>query len=72
MQSKRVGSLWAVRFDGSPRWAIIAHPLWDPTSSSGLLLKAASALGGDPFVVVDSFNLARRPVTIRRALLEGT
>jgi hypothetical protein len=72
MQSKKVGSLWAVRFDGSPRWAIIAHPLWDPASSSGLLLDAANALDGEPYVVVDSFNLARRPVTIRRAVLDGT
>lgn len=72
MQSKQAGPLWAVRFDGSPRWGVIAHPLWDPTSSSGLLLEAASALGGDPFVIIDSFNLARRPVMIRRALLEGT
>jgi DEAD/DEAH box helicase domain-containing protein len=71
MQSKQFGPVWAVKFDGSPKWAIVAHPLWDPTSPSGVLLKAVNALGGDPFVVVDSFNLARRPVTIRRAILEG-
>jgi hypothetical protein len=72
MQSRQLGSLWAVKFDGSPKWAVIAHPLWDVTGPSGLLLDAVNALGGDPFVIVDSFNLARRPVTIRRAILEGT
>jgi hypothetical protein len=72
MQSKRLGSLWAVRFDGSRKWAIIAHPLWDSANPSGVLLDAVNGLGGEPFVIVDSFNLARRPVTIRGAILEGT
>jgi DEAD/DEAH box helicase domain-containing protein len=71
MQSRQTGPVWAVKFDGSPRWAVISHPLWDPAILSGVLLSAADALGGDPFVVVDSFNMARRPVTIRRAMLEG-
>jgi hypothetical protein len=72
MQSKQLGPLWAVRFDGSAKWAVIAHPLWDSASPSGLLLDAVNDLRGEPFVIVDSFNLARRPVTIRRAILEGT
>lgn len=71
MQSKQAGSLCAVRFDASPKWAVIAHPLWDSANPAGLLLEAVNGLGGDPFVIVDSFNLARRPVTIRRAILEG-
>lgn len=71
MQSRQVNSLWAVKFDGSPKWALIAHPLWDSSRPSGLLHDASSAIEGDSFVVVDSFNFARRPATIRRALLEG-
>jgi Lhr-like helicase len=71
MQSKQVGPVWAVKFDGSPKWAIVAHPLWDHASPSGVLLKAVNTFGSDPFVIVDSFNLARRPATIRRAILEG-
>ncbi len=71
MQSKQVGSVWAVKFDGAPKWAVVGHPLWDPTNPSGILLDAINSLGGDPFVIVDSFNLARRPGTIRRAILEG-
>jgi hypothetical protein len=72
MNSRRLGSLRAVRFDGSPTWGVIAHPLWDPTNPSGLLLDAVNAIGGEPFVIVDSFNVARRPATIRRAILERT
>jgi len=71
LQSRQVGVLWAVRFDGSPKWALIAHPLWDASGPTGILLDAVNTLGNDPFVIVDSFNLARRPVTIRRAILEG-
>jgi DEAD/DEAH box helicase domain-containing protein len=70
VESRTVGCLWAVRFDGAGRWAVVAHPLWDPAGIDGALLDAARGLGGDPFVVVDSFNLARRPVTIRRAVME--
>lgn len=71
MTTRRVGSLWAARFDGSPKWAVIAHPLWDASSPTGVLLEAITALGNDPFVIVDSFNLARRPVAIRKAILDG-
>lgn len=71
VETRSAGRIWAVRFDGARRWAIVAHPLWDPTTIDGVLLDSARALGGDPFVVVDSFNVARRPVTIRRAVMEG-
>jgi hypothetical protein len=67
-QVRNLGALRAVRFGPSARWAIIAHPLWDPDNLDGLLRQAAEQLG-EPFVVVDSFNVARRPVTIRRAIL---
>jgi hypothetical protein len=66
--TRQLGPVWAVRF-GRSRWAIIAHPLWDAAVPTGALRVACDGLDGDPFVVVDSFNLARRPVTIRRAVL---
>jgi hypothetical protein len=72
LQHKRIGPVFAFRFDGSPQWAIVAHPLWDPAAPTGVLLDAINDIAGDPFVVVDSFNLARRPTTIRRAILGGT
>lgn len=71
LQTRPLGRLWGIKFDGATRWAIVGHPLWDPTAIEGVLLAAAEALAGQPFVVVDSFNLARRPVTIRRAVMEG-
>jgi DEAD/DEAH box helicase domain-containing protein len=68
-ETRRIGPVWAVRFRRSC-WAVIAHPLWDPIDPIGVLRDACVGLGGEPFVIVDSFNLARRPVTIRRAILD--
>jgi hypothetical protein len=67
-QVRNLGPLRAIRFGPSARWALIAHPLWDPDNLDGVLRQAAAQLR-EPFVVVDSFNIARRPVTIRRAIL---
>jgi hypothetical protein len=69
---REIGSLRAVRFERSTRWGVIGHPLWDPETLDGLLGEAVARLGGQPFTIIDSFNLARRPVTIRRALLDWT
>jgi hypothetical protein len=67
---RQLGLVWAIRF-GRSRWAIVAHPLWETAEPEGALLAAIEGLGGDPYVVVDSFNLARRPVTIRSAVVEA-
>ncbi|VIO73319.1 hypothetical protein CI1B_49240 [Bradyrhizobium ivorense] len=69
---REIGALRAVRFDGNTRWGVIAHPLWDPEALDGVLGDAVAQLGSEPFTIIDSFNLARRPVTIRRALLDWT
>ena len=69
---RTLGALRAVRFERNTRWGVIAHPLWDPYALDGCLGEAVANLGGEPFTVIDSFNLARRPVTIRRALLDWT
>ncbi|WP_223620594.1 DEAD/DEAH box helicase [Lysobacter sp. ESA13C] len=70
MQAKQFGQVWGVKFDGVPSWCLISHPLWDPTQPAGLLLEAVDSLDGEPHVIADSFSLARRPWTIRSALLE--
>jgi DEAD/DEAH box helicase domain-containing protein len=70
-RTRQVGSLRAVLFEGSPKWALVAHPLWDASDPTGVLLEAVTAMGDDPFIIVDSFNFARRPVTIRKAFLDG-
>lgn len=70
LQSKQFGPVWAVKFDGTSTWCVIAHPLWDPTDAVGLLREAIEGLGGEPLAFADSFNLARRPWTIRRAMTD--
>jgi hypothetical protein len=70
VEEKEFAGLKAVRFDSRARWALIGHPLWDPSVPRGLLSEAILDLGGEPFAVVDSFNMARRPVTVRNALLD--
>jgi hypothetical protein len=68
-EARRLGPVWAVRFGKRPPWAVIAHPLWDGAAPAGVLQEACAELGGDPHVIVDSFNLARRPVTVRSAVI---
>jgi DEAD/DEAH box helicase domain-containing protein len=70
LHSRQVGPVWAVKFDGTAKWVVIAHPLWDPAQPSGILLDAVQSLEG-AFVIADSFNFSRRAGTIRRAILEG-
>ncbi|NZA27210.1 DEAD/DEAH box helicase [Luteimonas sp. SJ-92] len=70
VQIKRTGAVSAVKFDRASKWAVIAHPLWDPIEPTGCLLEAIQELDGDA-VVVDSFNFSRRAGTIRTAILDG-
>jgi hypothetical protein len=71
MKTKKTGDVWAVKFDKSSLWAVIAHPLWDPLAPTGAFQDAIQALSPAPFVVLDSFNLARRPGTFRQAVIGG-
>ncbi len=66
---RSAGELRALRFRPSSPWAIVAHPLWNAQNPHGRLASAIKDMDGEAFVVIDSFNLARRPVTIRGALL---
>jgi hypothetical protein len=68
-ETRQFGPVWAFRFNRS-QWAVVAHPLWDASEPQGVLGAASEGLGGEPYAVVDSFNLARRPVTIRRAVVD--
>ncbi len=67
-RSLRGGKIHAIKFAGASRWAIVGHPLWEFDNPTGMLLEAADELGGNP-IVVDSFNLARRPVLVRQAVI---
>ena len=70
LQTKQFGPVLAVKFDGVATWCVVAHPLWDPAVPTGILSAAIERLDGEPYAVADSFNLARRPWTIRRALTD--
>jgi len=68
LQQLQGGKIHAIKFARASRWAIVGHPLWEFDDPVGILDKAADEIGGNP-VVVDSFNLARRPVLVRQAIL---
>jgi hypothetical protein len=68
------GSLEAFRLDRSkPHWAIIVHPLWDTTSLPGVVGDAYASLDGPGARIefVNTFDLARRQVTVREQLLQA-
>jgi hypothetical protein len=71
VETRKFGDLWGVRFTKATPWALVGHPLWDGFSPVGVLSDAINSAGDDELVVVDSFNLARRPVTIRKALMDS-
>jgi hypothetical protein len=70
VEHRAVGPINCIKFDKISPWAVISHPLWDTVEPTGLLRNAIDSLDGEPFVIVDSFNLARRPVKIRQAVKE--
>ncbi|HTL67247.1 MAG TPA: DEAD/DEAH box helicase [Lacunisphaera sp.] len=63
-----IGETWAVQFARNTPWAVVCHPLWDTANPSGSLLAAIEELA-EGCVFIDSFNLARRPATLRKALM---
>lgn len=67
-----VAGLTAFRLDLTrPHWALIVHPLWDFNSLEGVIGKAYNELDGPGASItpVDTFELARRLVTVRQNLL---
>jgi DEAD/DEAH box helicase domain-containing protein len=71
---REVNGLYAFRFDRkSPHWALIVHPLWDSSELPGIVASAYSQLAspGARIEPVDTFELARRKVTVRERLREA-
>ena len=68
-----IGALPAFRFDRSrDDWALVVHPLWSKADPlEGLLAEAVAAFSGRHLDLVDTFNLARRPVLVREQLLSS-
>ena len=69
VERKTIGNIHALRFEKGGRWAIIGHPLWDTENPVRALRTAIDTLN-EPYVVVDSFNFARRPISISQAVKE--
>jgi DEAD/DEAH box helicase domain-containing protein len=65
-----IGALPAFRFNRSQDdWALVVHPLWSRDAHDGLLADSVAAFRGRQLELVDTFNLARRPVRVREQLL---
>jgi hypothetical protein len=66
--------LQGFRLEGMPGWALVVHPLWNRTNPVGALRQAfdeiESATGSIP-QMVDTFDLARRMVSVREDLMNG-
>jgi DEAD/DEAH box helicase domain-containing protein len=67
---KRIGAVTAFRFDSKQRrWAIVAHPLWDFDNPGTLLKEVIKELKAVNPLRASTFDLARRPVTVRERLI---
>jgi DEAD/DEAH box helicase domain-containing protein len=72
VEQREAAGLVAFRIEGMRDWAVVAHPLWDTDALVGVVGKAVDeierATGGVP-VFTDTFELARRIVTVRQNLI---
>jgi DEAD/DEAH box helicase domain-containing protein len=69
---EQVGKLVAFRFKQPHEWAVVVHPMWNVEELRGVVRKAHRALDsrGARATFVDTFELARRPVAVRKRLME--
>jgi hypothetical protein len=66
--------LQGFRLRGMPGWALVVHPLWNRKNPAGVLRRACDELEDAKGYVpqmVDTFDLARRMVSIREQLMNG-
>jgi hypothetical protein len=72
VEIREVAGLIAFRLDLRRQdWALVVHPLWDFQALEGVIGKAYDELDGPGASItpVDTFELARRLVTVRQTLL---
>ena len=67
VQFEESGLTWAFKVAPSRPWALVVHPLWNTETPTAALADEMQARGSD-CVLVDSFNLDRRPWTVRDGL----
>ncbi len=72
VEQRDVAGLVGFKIEGTQDWAVVVHPLWDTNTLEGVVGTAADEIevstGRIP-VFVDTFELARRPVTLRQELI---
>jgi DEAD/DEAH box helicase domain-containing protein len=72
VEQRDAAGLPAFRIEGARDWAVVVHPLWDTNALEGIVGRAVddleSASGSVP-VFADTFELARRLVTVRQDLI---
>lgn len=72
VEQRDAAGLVAFRIQGARDWAVIVHPLWDTSALEGVVGEAVDEIertSGSVPVFVDTFRLARRPVSVRQDLL---
>jgi len=72
VERREVAGLVAFRIDRVKSWTVIVHPLWDTNALQGVVGRAVDEIErttGTVPVFVDTFELARRLVTVRQDLI---
>lgn len=69
-EMRKAGDLVAVRV-GESAWGLIIHPLWDRERPTGIVESALKELASENVILIDSFNLDRRPWRVREAIASG-
>jgi len=74
IEIREVAGLTAFRIEGVNDWAVIVHPLWDIENYDGVLAEAIDEIERDSKSIpkfVNTFDLARRIVSVRQGLLNS-
>jgi hypothetical protein len=72
VEQREAAGLVAFRIEGLREWAVVVHPLWDTNALEGVVGKAVDEIErscGSVPLFVDTFELARRLVTVRQDLI---
>jgi hypothetical protein len=72
VERRDAAGLSAFRIEGLRAWSVVVHPLWDTNALDGIVGDAADEIEkstGSLPVFVDTFELARRLVSVRQDLI---
>jgi DEAD/DEAH box helicase domain-containing protein len=72
VEQREAGGILAFRIEGVRDWTVVVHPLWETNALEGVVGKAVDEIErmtGSLPVFADTFELARRIVTVRQDLI---